>query len=328
MVHEWGHFIAAKSLGMKVEEFAIGFGPKIFSFQKGETLYSLRIVPLGGFNKIAGMDAEEGLDSRSYLTQPIWSRAIVIAAGSAMNLILPIFLLFLIYTGVGMEQPINDPVVGQVMAGRAASQAGLQADDRILSIEGMPVNSWNEMIQGFQKNPSGQTVTLEIVRNGVNQKLMVTPEHDAQSGRNLIGVMAKTQVVKVGVVEGAQLAFKQTWALTKGIAGGLYQMISGKSAVELSGPIGVARMAGDVAKSDGVVGLLGFAAFLSINLGFVNLLPIPALDGGHLLVLLVEAVRGKQLTPNQAYRIQMVGVAFLLTMFLLVTTQDILRLFN
>lgn len=329
IVHEWGHFVAAKSLGMRVDEFAVGFGPKIFSYQKGETLYSLRIIPLGGFNKIAGMDAEEDLDSRSYLSKPLWSRAIVIAAGSIMNMVLPIFLLFFIYTGVGMEQPVNDePVLGEVIVGKAASDAGLLTDDKILSINGAAVSTWSSMIQEFQKNPSGEAVTLKIQREGKQQEISVVPEYDQQSGRNLIGVMAKTHLVKAGLIEGMELAVKQTGFLIKAILGGLYQMFSGNSAVELSGPIGVARMAGDVASTSGFAGLLGFAAFLSINLGLINLLPIPALDGGHLLVLFVEMIRGRQLDPKLANRIQMIGVAFLLSLFVLVTMQDLFRPFN
>lgn len=329
IVHEWGHFVAAKSLGMRVDEFAVGFGPKIFSYQKGETLYSLRAIPLGGFNKIAGMDAEDDLDSRSYLSKPLWSRAIVIAAGSMMNMILPIFLLFFIYTGVGVEQQVNnEPVLGEIIVGRAADDAGLLRDDKILSINGVAVDTWSAMIQEFQKNPSGETVILEILREGKEQAITVTPVYDQQSGRNLIGVVAKTHLEKTGIIKGMELAVKQTIFLIKAILGGLFQMVSGNSSVELSGPIGVARMAGDVASNSGFTGLMGFAAFLSINLGLINLLPIPALDGGHLLVLFVEMIRGKQLDPKLANRIQMIGVAFLLSLFVLVTMQDIFKPFN
>ena len=207
MVHEWGHFIAAKTLGMKVEEFAIGFGPKIYSHQEGETLYSLRAIPLGGFNKIAGMDPEETLDERSYLSRPIWQRVVVIAAGSAMNLILPIFLLFFIYVGAGIEKPVNDaPILGEVIQEQPAAKAGLKSDDRIISINGVEVGTWNEMVQAFQNNPGGTGIPVVIDREGSLSTIEVVPEYNAQSERNLIGVMAKTELVRTGVAEGAELA--------------------------------------------------------------------------------------------------------------------------
>jgi Predicted membrane-associated Zn-dependent proteases 1 len=328
-IHELGHFIAAKSLGMKVEEFAIGFGSKVFSYRKGETLYSVRAIPLGGFNKIAGMDPEEELDERAYLNQPLWSRAIVIVAGSAMNLILPVLIFFCIYANVGIDRPIDDrPIVGEAIVGQSAEEAGLLSNDLILMIDGKSVATWSEMIQRFQECSPDEAVTLLIERNGNRQELSVTPKYDSQSKRNLIGISARTHLVKVGVLDAAGLAVKQSVYLIKAIAGGLYEMLTGNTAVELSGPIGVARVAGDIASSDGIIGLLRFVAFLSINLGLVNLLPIPALDGGHLLVLLVESIRGKQLNPKQAVRIQMVGVALLLSLFVLVTAQDVFRIFN
>lgn len=329
LVHELGHFIAAKSVGMKVEEFAIGFGPKIISFRKGETLYSWRVIPLGGFNKIAGMDAEEELDERSYLKKSIGARALVIGAGAFMNFVLPLIVFFVIYTGYGLYQPVNQlPIPGQVIENRAAAKAGFLIDDKVVSINGKSVGTWKEMTEQIQTLTVERSVEFVIDRKGESQTLLVTPEKDERSGRIVIGIIQKSERVRVGPIDGIRLAFERTWKTTYAIFDGLKQMIISSGGVELSGPIGVARMAGEVAENDGLIGLLGFTAFLSINLGIMNLLPVPALDGGHLLVLLVEFLRGKPLDPKQAGRIQMVGVALLLSLFVLVMAQDIFRLIS
>lgn len=329
LVHELGHFIVAKLVGMRVDEFAIGFGPKLISFQKGETRYSLRAIPLGGFNKIAGMDPEEELDDRSYLKKPIGFRFLVIAAGSMMNLLLPILIFFLIYTGVGLVQPVNDlPVPGEVLENRAAQKAGFLPDDQVISINGKSVGTWKEMTGQIQTLPGDRPAVFLVKRQNQEKSLQVVPEKDERSGRVVIGIMQKSERVRVGPIDAIVMSFDRTWKLTYAIYDGLKQMVTSKAGVELSGPIGVARMAGEVASNDGIIGLLGFTAFLSINLGIMNLLPIPALDGGHLLVLLVEWVRGKPLNSKQAGRIQMIGVAFLLSLFVIVAAQDILRLFK
>ncbi len=329
IVHELGHFVAAKKLGMRVSEFGIGFGPKLFSFQKGETLYSLRAIPLGGFNKIDGMDPDEELNERSFVNQPILHRVIVIAAGSLMNLLLPVVLIFLLYVGIGIEQPVLDKaVIGTVMVDRPAAKAGLQDNDQVLAVNGVPVTNWVEMVQNIQTTPQSTPVTLQVERNGQKQELTIAADWDEKAQKTTIGVMAKTTVVRTGIIEGAKLSVEKTVGIITGTASALYQMVTGKIDAELSGPIGVARMAGEVASTSGWVGLLSFAAFLSVNLGMMNLLPIPALDGGHLLILLAEAVRGKPLNSKQVQRIQSFGIALLLTLFLWVTFQDIFKIFN
>lgn len=329
IVHELGHFVAAKKLGMRVSEFGIGFGPKLFSFKKGETLYSLGAIPLGGFNKIDGMDPDEKLDERSFVNQSIWHRVIVIASGSLMNLLLPVALIFLLYAGIGIEQPVLDKaVIGTVMTDRPAAKAGLQDNDQVLAVNGVKVTNWMEMVQNIQTTPHDAPVTLQVERNGQTQELTIAADWDEKTQKTTIGVMAKTKVVRTGIVEGAKLSVEKTVGIITGTASALYQMVTGKIDAELSGPIGVARMAGEVASTSGWVGLLSFAAFLSVNLGMMNLLPIPALDGGHLLILFAEAVRGKPLNSKQIQRIQSFGIALLLTLFIWVTFQDIFKIFN
>ncbi|HIX83730.1 MAG TPA: RIP metalloprotease RseP [Candidatus Megamonas gallistercoris] len=328
LVHEFGHFITAKKTGMRVDEFAIGFGPKIWSRQKGETVYSIRSIPLGGFNRIAGM--EKGMDEdagdRAYWARPVWARMIVILAGSVMNFILP----FLIFAGIfffnGIQTPINEPVLGQVMEGEAASQAGLKMGDKIISINGEPVDSWTNFVEKVQ-GEDGKVLSVEFVRDNETMTTSVVPKYDEQAKRALIGVTAPVQTQNVGFIDSIVLAFATVINIIYQMYSALVGMITGTVAAELSGPVGVAQMTSQAAHL-GIVPLLQFAALLSLNLGIINLLPIPALDGGHFVVLLVEALRGKPIEAKYVRVVQMAGIILLLSLMFFATAQDIGRLFS
>ncbi|ERL03640.1 RIP metalloprotease RseP [Mitsuokella sp. oral taxon 131] len=326
LVHELGHFITAKLTGMRVDEFAIGFGPKLVSFKHGETAYSIRAVPLGGFNDIAGMDPEDkDAGDRGYSAKPVLSRMIVIIAGSAMNLILPIFLFFGIYFFSGVATPSTEPVLGRVIEGEAADKAGLQDGDRILAIDGKPVETWTDLLAAI-RDKGGETLSFRVARGGEEVEAQVTPVYDAQQKRAMVGVMGATETRHPGFAESVQLAVTRTAAILYAMAEALYKILLELSGAELAGPLGVAQMAGEVAQM-GFVPLLNFAAFLSLNLGLVNLFPIPALDGGHFLLLCVEAVRGKPLGPKAFGYVQRVGIALLLLLMLFATKNDIMRVF-
>ncbi|WP_298592517.1 RIP metalloprotease RseP [uncultured Mitsuokella sp.] len=326
LVHELGHFITAKLTGMRVDEFAIGFGPKLVSFKHGETAYSIRAVPLGGFNDIAGMDPEDkDAGDRGYSAKPVLSRMIVIIAGSAMNLILPIFLFFGIYFFSGVATPSTEPVLGKVIEGEAADKAGLQDGDRIIAIDGKPVETWTDLLAAI-RNKGGETLSFRVARGGEEVEAQVTPVYDAQQKRAMVGVMGATETRHPGFAESVQLAVTRTAAILYAMAEALYKILLELSGAELAGPLGVAQMAGEVAQM-GFVPLLNFAAFLSLNLGLVNLFPIPALDGGHFLLLCVEAVRGKPLGPKAFGYVQRVGIALLLLLMLFATKNDIMRVF-
>lgn len=328
LVHEFGHFITAKKTGMRVDEFAIGFGPKIWSTRRGETVYSIRSIPLGGFNKIAGM--EKGMDEdagdRAYWARPVWARMIVILAGSFMNFVLP----FVIFAGIfffnGIQTPINEPVLGQVMEGKAASQAGLKMGDKIVSINGQPVDSWTDFVQKVQ-HEDGKVLSVEFIRDDETMKTSVVPKYDEQAKRALIGVTAPVQTQNVGFVDSIILALSTVVNIVYQMYSALIGMITGSVSAELSGPVGVAQMTSQAAHL-GIVPLLQFAALLSLNLGIINLLPIPALDGGHFIVLLVEALRGKPIEAKYVRVVQMAGIILLLSLMFFATAQDIGRLFN
>lgn len=325
-IHELGHFVTAKLTGMRVDEFALGFGPRIVSFRRGETVYSIRCVPLGGFNDIAGMNRENNdAGSRGYCERPILYRMIVILAGSAMNLILPIFLFFGIYLAAGYSTPSMEPVVGSVMENMPAEQAGLMAGDRILAIDGKEVTTWTDVTSDL-KEVGNRAVAVEINRDGETLTKTMTPAYNEKEKRTLIGITGSVVTAQPGVIDSAVLAVKETghviYLMVDSLIGVIYKM----SGEDLSGPIGVVQMTGQVAEN-GIIPLLRFMAFLSLNLGIINLFPIPVLDGGHFATLCLEALRGKPLGPKAMEYAQGAGLTLLVLIMLFATKNDIMRIF-
>ncbi|MDU2066570.1 MAG: RIP metalloprotease RseP [Sporomusaceae bacterium] len=323
-VHELGHFATAKWTGMRVDEFAIGFGKSIFSVRRGETLYSLRLIPLGGFNKIAGMDPDEEQDERSFQSKPIWARMLVIVAGSAMNFLLPVLLFAIVFFSAGIDKVSPEPVIGSVMAERPAERAGFLQGDRIQSVNGTTIATWSQFVAAVQ-GQAGQPLEITVVRDKATVTTKVVPEFDPKGNRGVIGVMPIIENQKVGIFEAMGLSVKQTYVVASGMLVGIGQMVSGQIAAEVAGPIGVAQMTGQVAQL-GILPLLQFAAFLSINLGLINLFPVPVLDGGHIVTLAIEALRGKPLGRRSAQIVQMIGMVLLLMLMALATMKDIARL--
>lgn len=323
LVHELGHFFTAKMVGMRVDEFAIGFGPKIISYKYGETLYSLRIVPLGGFNKIAGMDPDEEQDQYSFTAKSIPARMLVIVAGSAMNFVLPVVLFMTIFLSSGIDTPSPQPIIGNVFADKPAARAGLVVGDRILGVNDIEITSWQQFVSVVQVNANNK-LALRYEHQGNIQTAIVIPEYDQKANRGIIGIMPHLDKTYPGFVEVVSLSFKQTYMIASSMVTGIIQMVTGEVAAEVAGPIGVAQMAGEVAKL-GLMPLLQFTAFLSINIGLINLLPVPVLDGGHLVTLAVEGLRGKPLNKNHQQFIQMIGFSLLMMLFIVATYKDIVR---
>ena len=322
-VHEFGHFITAKMTGMRVDEFAIGFVPKIYQQKDGETLYSLRAIPLGGYNKIAGMDPDDPVEPNAFNSKPIPARMLVILAGALMNFILPIILFSGIFMVEGRLQLVNEPVLGTVVDEMAAARAGLKAGDRIVTIDGKNVETWTDVVLNLRKAGT-EEVTLTAERNGVLQTYKMTPMFDKDAGRPLIGVSPKFSKESLGFFGSIKEGFIYTKNIGLSMVSGLYRIVSGNAPADVAGPIGVAQMAGQVAEK-GLLPLMNFVAFLSINLGVINLLPLPALDGGHFVLLLLEALRGKPLGGKAMTNIQMVGVALILALTVFSTFKDITR---
>ena len=322
-VHELGHFLAAKGTGMLVTEFSIGFGPKLFQKKVGETLYSLRLCPLGGYNRIAGMEPGEAVTPRGFNGRPLWARMLVILAGPFMNFLLPFLLFFGIFAVSGLTLPVNKPVVGSLMEGYPGAAAGLQAGDRLVSINGRKLEKWNDINSLVQENgPKPGKVVIR--RNGREMTLTLQPRFDGESKRFLIGVRPPLEHRQLSLWESLKTAGLAVGKTTVAMVDGLRKMITGKVRADIAGPIGVAHMAGDGA-AQGAVPYLEFMAFLSLNLAVLNLVPIPALDGGQFLVLVVEGLLGHALAPKAKEIIQMIGVACIVALTIFATMHDLLQ---
>lgn len=328
MVHEIGHFVAAKWQGVEVQEFSIGFGPSLIGIKRGETRYSLRLLPLGGFVRMAGMGAqdEDRDNPQGFNRKTPLQKVEVLAAGPGMNFLLAALIFVYTFTFVGIPHAVESPVIGEVIQGKPAYEAGLRAQDRVVSVNGENISTWNEFVAEVRKAEPGQPISMTVVRNGQKIELTVRPEFDREQKTSIIGVRQTIEFERVGIWDGLKLGFYQTFHITWLLLSGLGQLLTGAaSSADLAGPVGITRMIGDAAEG-GLVYLANFTALLSINLGILNLLPIPALDGSRIVFAVIEGIRRKPVEPERENFIHFLGFVFLMVLILLVTYNDIVRL--
>lgn len=401
--HELGHLYVAKKVGILCHEFAIGMGPKIVSWHRNETLYTLRAFPIGGFVRMAGEEPEAfelkpgqniavttdrdgvvtkiildnfemypesfgleversdllhelvivgsyGDESKTYKVDPrakyventkevqiapynrtfqsksVGKRALTIAAGPVMNFALAIML----YGAIGMVEgaPVNESQVGEIIPDMPAEAAGLQEGDVVKTINGDEVSTWDDLQQYIYESP-GETLVMEIERDGESMTVTVVPNTvtDEATGDTYgqIGIKPPTEKSVTAIVKGA---ITQTIAVVVSVIQGVFMLVTGQIGIDgLAGPVGIYQMTGEFVEN-GMTTLLKWTAFLSVNLGIMNLLPIPALDGGRLAFLGYEAVRGKPVSKTTEGFIHFIGFAILMLIMLLVTWNDIMRLFG
>lgn len=400
--HELGHFVFAKRAGILCREFAIGFGPKVFSFKKGETIYTIRLLPIGGFVRMAGEDPEtielkpgfrvglninngqvdkiilnnkdkypnarivevekadldhdlvingypedenevltsfkinptaviieDGVETqiapfnRQFGSKTLGQRTMAIFAGPMMNFILAffIFLIIALFQGV----PANEPILGNLTEDGAAKQAGLHEGDKVVTIDGAEISTWTDVVEVIRQNPNKE-LSFTVDRDGKSFDIRVTPK-EVKSENKSIGIIGVYSPVEKSPVRALTYGFEQTYMWTKEIFVQVGKLVTGQFSINmLSGPVGIYVSTDTVAKS-GIFNLMRWAAILSINLGIMNLLPLPALDGGRLMFFGVEALRGKPIDRHKEGMVHFIGFALLMLLMLIVTWNDIQKFF-
>jgi len=336
--HELGHFLVARLLKIGVPTFSLGFGPVLFGFNKGGTRYILSAIPLGGYVQLVGQDAgepvPEGYGRETWFClRPAWQRALVVAAGPLFNFLLA----WLIYWGLifSMGVPEYLPVVGEVQQGSAAQEAGLKSGDKVLSIDGVKIDYWRELAETI-RGGDAKTVDLAIDRDGQTINVTLTPKYQTLKslfGEDikvpLLGVTRGEEVVTLPLGAGSSAieALDRTWDITELTLTGVGKLIQGVVPLnEIGGPIMIAQQVSKGAER-GLADVLALMAFISINLGILNLLPIPVLDGGHILFFALEAIMRRPVNIRWQQMTTRFGLVFLLLLMALAIFNDISRIF-
>jgi len=335
-IHELGHYAAARWCSIHVEAFSIGFGPALLSWtDRRETIWKICALPLGGFVKMHGMAVnvadEAALDMTSdrpghaYFEKTVAQRSLVAAAGPVANFLLAMVLFAALFMTSGRQEPL--PVVGEIVAGSAAEQAGLKTGDRILSVDGTQVARF-ETLRALVAAAPGRSVTLAVHRGDadLNVKVAIHTEREAGHDVGRLGIGSGAfETVRLGPLEAVWAGISQTgrvlWQTMVGLA---HILTTGHGVGELGGPIKIAQLSGQVAQL-GIASLVAFIGMLSINLGLVNLLPIPILDGGHLMFYLAEAIRGRPIPPRALDYGYRVGFAIIGSLFIVISWNDLVH---
>ncbi|MDQ3922223.1 MAG: RIP metalloprotease RseP [Actinomycetota bacterium] len=327
VIHELGHMLAAKTMGVKVTEFGFGFGPPLLKKKIGKTAYSIRIILLGGFVKMAGMnDEEEGPES--YRSKVAWRRAFIIIAGPFANLLTAVLILAALYisgvpTGVTTE-------VEEVVPGSLAAEAGVQGGDHIVSVDGEEVESWRQFQELASNRQPGDEVELVVERNGERERFsgMLTADPENPE-RAIVGVRPVVVKTSYGPLEALELGVERTVEIIGLFGWFIGQLITGKVSFydSVSSPIGVVGVSSDVA-SQGAQSFAQLLALISINLAIFNLLPILPLDGGHLFFIAAEKVLGRPVSAETVGKIAAFGLALILMMFVFATYADLSKIFT
>lgn len=336
VVHEYGHFIAARRLGVKVESFCLGFGPKIFSKKKNDTEYTLNLIPLGGFVKLAGDTLEEYKgQGYEYFSKTPFQRAQIILFGPILNYLLG-FLFFWIILFAGY--PTLTSKVGGVIDGFGAKQAGVESGDKIIAINDKKIASWEELQKAIYDFKNLDVVRLSILRDNAIKEIKVTIKEkqvDDLLGQKLkvglLGITPSDEIIKVrhGFFESFILSINKTYGLTVLTYKALWRIITGNMSLKesVTGPLGMFFITSKAA-SQGLIVLLHLMAVLSISLCIFNLLPLPVLDGGHIVLLVIEKIRGKYLSLKTEQIITKVGFTLIVSLALVITYNDFWRFFG
>jgi len=338
LFHEFGHFITAKLSGIKVFRFSLGFGPRIAGiFWKG-TEYVICLFPFGGYVKMAGetpqkektinnelsQQEEEVPDSQRYDRKSILTRIRVVVNGPIMNIILAVLLLVIVFYFSGTTRVTN--TISEVAENTPAAEAEIKSGDRIIAINAVNIDNAEEISEMINQNRD-QVIFLSLMRDNEVIEIRLVPEYNDEYQRAMIGITLEVNKEKLTFFQSVNKSIGMTGEILLLIAKGFLEMFTGNMPVELAGPLGIAQMAGEAAQI-GFLNLLFFTAVINIFLGVINLFPIPILDGGQIVLLAIEKIRGKPLEPEHVNFLYFIGIALVVMIFLIATYQDILRFFT
>jgi len=338
LFHEFGHFITAKLSGIKVFRFSLGFGPRIAGiFWKG-TEYVICLFPFGGYVKMAGetpqkektinnelsQQEEEVPDSQRYDRKSILTRIRVVVNGPIMNIILAVLLLVIVFYFSGTTRVTN--TISEVAENTPAAEAEIKSGDRIIAINAVNIDNAEEISEMINQNRD-QVIFLSLIRDNEVIEIRLVPEYNDEYQRAMIGITLEVNKEKLTFFQSVNKSIGMTGEILLLIVKGFIEMFTGNMPVELAGPLGIAQMAGEAAQI-GFLNLLFFTAVINIFLGVINLFPIPILDGGQIVLLAFEKIRGKPLEPEHVNFLYFIGIALVVMIFLIATYQDILRFFT
>jgi regulator of sigma E protease len=331
-LHEFGHFLAARLSGMRVTKFSIGFPPKIWSRMFGQTEFQICWIPLGGFVHIAGM-VDESLDESvtgapdEFMSKNPAQKIFTLSAGVLMNYITAFVLIALLTLSLGIPDP-QGTTIGEVMADMPALKAGVMVDDVIATVEGRPVAKWDDVVKSI--TPMNDTVRISVLRAGGERvefaiPTQIIPGSDPQ--RHVIGIAPKVEFRPATFGEAFTQGGRFCWETSLGIVRFVRDLFGGASSVkDLAGPLGVAKLSGESVRQ-GAGAFLFFIAYVSVSIGFLNILPFPVLDGGHILYVIIESIIRRPIPAKLKVYIQQAGMAMLLLLVLFVSYHDLLRIF-
>lgn len=330
-VHELGHFIFAKRAGIYVYEFAIGMGPKLYSFKRknDETAYSIRMIPLGGYVSMAGeqIEVDENIPEDKRMQSKTWmQRFLTIIAGCVFNFIFAFILLFV--SGLIYGSPELKPYIGEAINNYPAASAGIEKGDLVLSINGEKMSTSDDVMMELELIDKGSTLTFKVQKeNGDIESYNITPKKETEADTTTYKYgITFTDKINYGLGSAIQFAFAKFASIFKSMVQVIGNLITGNLGLNnLAGPVGIYNIVGEGSKA-GFEYIINIIAFLSINIGFVNFLPFPAFDGGRLLFLIIEKIKGSRVNPKVENIIHGIGFALLLLLMLVITIQDISRL--
>ena len=346
LVHELGHFLVAKFFGVKVEEFGFGFPPKIFGIKKGETLYSINLLPIGGFVKLYGEDEAGGGKitatrritgthipdfHRTFIGRPVWQRFLIVIAGVVMNFLLAVLLISYLFGVAGVSAPGDKVIITEVAKGSPAEVAGLAPNQQILEINGKKIVSSGQLISTTRQN-LGKEIVLKVLDKNSIRVVRAVPREHYPSGQGPLGVAITQNIVTkkypwyIAPIAGTKESLSRSWLIASSLGSTVTQIAKEKTIPGgVAGPIGVAQLTGELVKF-GPLAVLNLVSLISLNLAILNVLPIPALDGGRLFFIIVEGITRKKVSPKVEGYVHAAGMAVLLTLIALITFQDLARI--